>query len=105
MSAILSRLKPLLMVVCVLTGMAIIVGLTQRFASPAMELRNVMHQARYELLVWRLCLYTAGIVSGFSLYRRLPVQNRPRLKRIAGWALVLLVVNEASNLLQQGSGT
>lgn len=104
MPVIWSRLKPVLMAAGLLIGIAIIAGLTLRFVSPAMPLQHTLYQVRYELLVWRLCLYIAGIVSGFSLYRRLPVQNRPRLKRIAGWALILLVVNEASNLLQQGNG-
>lgn len=104
MSAILSRLKPVLMAVCVLTGMAIIVGLTLRFASPAMELRYVLYQSRYVLLVWRLCLYIAGIIFGFSLYRRLSEQSKPRLKRIAGWTLVLLMVSEVSNMLQERAG-
>lgn len=104
MSAILFRLKPVLMAVCVLTGIVVITGLTLRFTAPAMSLQHTLYQVRYGLLAWRLCLYIAGIVFGFSLYRRLPVQIRPRLKRIAGWALVMLVVNELSNLLQQGNG-
>ncbi|EHB3782789.1 hypothetical protein JXE69_000368 [Salmonella enterica subsp. houtenae serovar 17:z29:-] len=104
MSAILSRLKPVLIAVCALTGIIIITGLTLRFASPAISLQHTLYQARYGLLVWRLCLYGAGVIFGFSLYRRLPEQCRPRLIRIAGWALLLLVVSEASNLLQQGAG-
>ncbi|WP_079969496.1 hypothetical protein [Salmonella enterica] len=103
MSAILSRLKPVLVAVCVLTGIIIISGLALRFASPAISLQHTLYQARYGLLVWRVCLYVAGTLFGLSLYRRLPVQYRPRLVRIAGWTLVLLLVSEVSNLLQQGA--
>ncbi|EKS4614618.1 hypothetical protein QB788_000363 [Salmonella enterica] len=104
MSVMLSRLRPVLMAVCVLTGALIIAGLALRFASPAISLQQTLYQARYGLLAWRACLYVAGTLFGFSLYRRLPAQSRPRLVRIAGWTLVLLVVSEASNLLQQGAG-
>lgn len=104
MSVILSRLKPVLMMVCVLTGIIIVTGLVLRFASPAISMQHTLYEARYGLLAWRVCLYLAGIISGFSLYRRLSAQHRPRLVRIAGWALLLLVISEVSNLLQQGAG-
>ncbi|AKE58902.1 MULTISPECIES: hypothetical protein [Enterobacteriaceae] len=98
------RLRSTLMAVGLLTGVAIIAGLTLRFTSPEMSLQNTLYQVRYGLLAWRLSLYISGIVIGFSLYRRLSVQSRAHLKRIAGWSLVLLAVNEVSNLLQQGNG-
>lgn len=104
MSATGSRLKPVLMVSGLLTGIIIIAGLTLRFVYPAVTLQHVLYQARYGLLVWRLCLYTACILTGFSLYRRLPAQGRSCLIRIAGWSVILVMVNEASNLLLQGSG-
>ncbi|EDW2262322.1 hypothetical protein [Salmonella enterica] len=104
MPAIVSRLKPVLMAVCVLTGIIIITGLTLRFAAPAISLQHTLYQVRYGLLVWRLGLYIAGVIFSFSLYRRLPSQYRPRLVRIAGWMLVLLVVSEASNMMQQRAG-
>ncbi len=104
MSAILSRLKPVLVAVCVLTGIVVITGLTLRFASPAISLQHMLYQVRYGLLVWRLGLHIAGVIFGLSLYRRLPAQYRPRLVRIAGWMLVLMVVSEASNIMQQRAG-
>lgn len=98
------RLRPTLMAVGLLIGIAIIAGLTLRFTSPEVSLQNTLYQVRYGLLAWRLSLYISGIFLGFSLYRRLSVQSRAHLKRIAGWSLVLLAVNEVSNLLQQGNG-
>lgn len=65
MSAILSRLKPVLMAVCVLTGIVIITGLTLRFASPAISLQHSLYQVRYGLLAWRLSLYIAGVIFVF----------------------------------------
>lgn len=97
------RIRPVLTTLCLLTGIVMIAGLTLRFATPALSLQQLLWQARYGLLAWRLCLYAASIFAGLSLYRHLPPPIRPRLKRIAGWSLALLAVNEISNLLQWGN--
>ena len=99
-----SRIKPMLVILALLTGIFLVAGLTLRFAAPALFLQQVLWQARYGLLTWRLCLYAVCIGTGFSLYRRLPPQSQFRLKRIAGWSLLLLVISEISNALQWGNG-
>lgn len=99
-----SRIKPALVTLALLTGIFLVAGLTLRFAAPALSLLQVLWQARYGLLAWRLCLYAVCIGTGFSLYRRLSPQNQSRLKRIAGWSLLLLVISEISNALQWGNG-
>ena len=86
MPAILSRLKPVLVAVCVLTGIIVITALTLRFASPAISLQHMLYQVRYGLLVWRLGLYIAGVPFGFSLYRLLPAQYRSYCRLDAGFA-------------------
>ncbi|HAT6801799.1 TPA: hypothetical protein JAN03_07210 [Citrobacter freundii] len=98
------RIKPVLITIGLLTGILIIAGLTLRFAAPALSLQQVIWQARYGLLAWRLCLYAACIIAGFSLYQRLPDVRKNRLKRTAGWSLALLAVSEISNALQWGNG-
>ncbi|EBL8291852.1 hypothetical protein DLP14_14465 [Salmonella enterica] len=102
MSGLWLRIRPVLAGVALLTGIFIIAGMTLRFAAPALSLQYLLRQARYGLLVWRLCLYAACAALGFSLYRCLPPQGRKRLKHIAIWSLVLLVVSEISNALQWG---
>lgn len=97
------RIKPVLATVILLTGIFLVAGLALRFAAPALSLQQVLWQARYGLLAWRLCLYAVCIGMGFSLYRRLPPRNQPRLKHIAGWSLLLLVISEISNALQWGN--
>lgn len=104
MSTFWLRIKPVLTGITLLISLCIITGLVLRFAAPAVSLQQVLWQARYGLLAWRLCLYVACAVLGFSLYRRLPPQGRQRLKHITGWSLVLLIVNEASNILQWENG-
>lgn len=85
------RLKPVLATVILLTAIFLISGLT-------------LHQARHGLLILRLCLYISCTILWFSLYRRLPVQYRHRMKRVASWSLVLLLISEISNRLQQENG-
>ncbi|HAT6803614.1 TPA: hypothetical protein JAN03_16455 [Citrobacter freundii] len=99
-----SHIKPALVTLTLLTGIFLVAGLTLRFAAPALSLQQVLWQARYGLLAWRLCLYTVCIGTGVSLYRRLSPQSQSRLKRIAGWSLLLLVISEISNALQWGNG-
>lgn len=97
------RIKPVLATLGLLTGVFLVAGLTLRFAAPALSLQQLLWQARYGLLAWRLCLYAVCMGTGFSLYRRLPPRSQPRLKRIAGWSLLLLVISEISNALQWGN--
>lgn len=97
------RIKPVLATLGLLTGIFLVAGLTLRFAAPALSLQQLLWQARYGLLAWRLCLYAVCTGASFSLYRRLPPRSQPRLKRIAGWSLLLLVISEISNALQWGN--
>lgn len=98
------RLKPVLATVILLTAIFLISGLTLQFAAPALSLPRILYQARYGLLILRLCLYISCTILWFSLYRRLPVQYRHRMKRVAFWSLVLLLISEISNRLQQENG-
>ncbi|EJX0634395.1 hypothetical protein ODD08_004504 [Salmonella enterica] len=97
------RIKPVLAALGLLTGIFLVAGLTLRFAAPALSLQQLLWQARYGLLAWRLCLYAACVGAGFSLYRQLPTQSRPRMKHIALWSLALLAASEISNALQWGN--
>jgi uncharacterized BrkB/YihY/UPF0761 family membrane protein len=92
------------MIIVLLTGVVFIAGLVLRFAAPALSLQQTLWQFRYGLLAWRLSLYAASLILGIWLYRRLPLAERPRLKRVAALALILLVVSEISNALQWGNG-
>ncbi|HHP2703590.1 TPA: hypothetical protein ACR8U9_004398 [Citrobacter freundii] len=48
---------------------------------------------RSDLLLWRITLYAAMSGVGWRLYDRFP-PNRPTIRRIALWFIVLMVLNE-----------
>ncbi|USB67178.1 hypothetical protein [Klebsiella pneumoniae] len=98
------RIRPALMFLTLLTGVFILSGLVLYCFDPLLSLPHLLYRARYGLLAWRLCLYAACVVFGLSLYRRLPDTGKPRLIRVAGLVLLLLVAGELSNLLQRGTG-
>lgn len=90
---------------CLLSFMSIILmlilaGCVLYAVDSLLPLTNLLRQARVGLLVWRLCLYAVCGACWFSLYRRLPAEQRPRLRRTAVAFLVLVALNEFCNALQ-----
>ena len=97
-------LRQALLFCLLLTVIMVIVCTVFSLLVPMLSLPQMLWLARFGLLAWRLCLYAACGVCWFSLYRRLPSEQRPRLRCTAIGFLVLLVVNEFCNFLQWGEG-
>lgn len=63
-----------------------VIGFSLRFSGSAIHWQTTLTQVRSGLLVWRLCLYSAIVLIGFSLRRRLQArypQHLPHFKRLA----------------------
>lgn len=91
--------------VVLLVTMAVI-GLCIRLDVSPLYWQHTLHQARYELLAWRLTLYACVALLWFSLKRRHSSgsQTALPLKKNLLWSIPLLAIGEISNFMQWGSG-
>ncbi|MGL4724666.1 MAG: hypothetical protein ACRCWW_09220 [Scandinavium sp.] len=93
--------KMLLVTVVMTTGLLLAAMVLRHFA-PSLSVPHLLHQYRYSLLAWRLCVYTAIVALWSWLYRRAGSTRRSALKRLMGWFLMLVMLNEISSVIQPG---
>lgn len=104
MAILLKFTGKILLITLVMTVILLAGALVLRHVAPALSIPHLLHQYRYGLLAWRLCLYAAITVLWTRAYRRAGAAQRPALKRVMGWFLLLVMLNETSNALQPGGG-
>ena len=104
MKMLLKLAGKVLLVAVVMTLILLLGAMVLRHVAPALSIPHLLHQYRYGLLAWRLCVYTAITALWVWSYRRAGTAQRPALKRIMGWFLLLVILNEISNVLQSGGG-
>lgn len=98
------RFRNILIVLITLTGVLLLTAMVLRYSAPALSVQAWLYQARYGLLVWRLCLYTTAIVLWCNVYQRAGPDLQRRHRRVIVWFVVLVVFSETSNLLQWRGG-
>lgn len=96
------RLRMTLITLTLLTGALVLVEVVLRDTAPALSVSQLLYQARYGLLAWRLCLYIATAVLWLHAYKNAAAVSRRQMKRTLVCFLVLVTLSEISNLLQTG---
>jgi hypothetical protein len=104
MAMVLKFTGKILLITAVMTVVLLPGAMVLRYVAPSLSIPHLLHQYRYGLLAWRLCLYAAITVLWTRSYRCAGAEQRPALKRIMGWFLLLVMLNETSNSLQPGGG-
>lgn len=104
MTMLLKFTGKILLITMVMTVVLMSGAMVLRHVAPVLSIPHLLHQYRYGLLAWRLCLYAAITILWTRSYRRAGTAQRPALKRIMGWFLLLVMLNETSSALQSGGG-
>lgn len=96
------KLRMMLITLALLTGALFLTAAVLRHLAPALSVPQLLYQARYGLLVWRLCLYAAITALWWRLYLSETPASRRQMKRTMVCFLVLVALSEFSTLQQTG---
>ncbi|WMY72463.1 hypothetical protein RHD99_13295 [Buttiauxella selenatireducens] len=96
------RFRMTLIILALLTGALLLAAGVLSETSPVLGVQHLLLQARYGLLVWRLCLYTAIAILWCRAYHPAAPASRRQMKRTMVCFMLLVTLSEISNLLQTG---